>query len=151
MRGEQILEKQVGRLLTAGKAEFFQLPGQAAERINVTFLKFDNEWIRLVTTDEQTSVYPVIDDIDLIEKFTNEEFKYPLIPIGQLHPEFQKFIGMRLVDFKELISIKTEDFSFGVNLYLENNLNLIIRNHEYPADKTEYLFEQTKFIDLREK
>lgn len=151
MRGEQILKRQVGRLLTAGKAEFFQLPGQVAERINVTYLKFDSEWIRLVTTDEQTSVSSVIDDIDLIEYFTDEEFKYLLTSIEQLHPEFQKIIGKRLIDFKELISIKTRDFSFGVNLYLENNLNLIIRNHEYPVDKTEYLFEQTEFMDLREK
>jgi hypothetical protein len=151
MRGNQILEQQVGKLLIAGKAEFFQLPGQVPERINVTFLKFGNEWIRLVTTDEQTSVSSIVEDIDLIQYFGDEEFKYPLVPIEQLYPEFQKFIGMKLIDFKELISLKTEYLSFGVSLYFENKLNFIIRNHEYPIDKTEYLFEQTKFIGLRER
>ena len=41
--------------------------------------------------------------------------------------------------------------SFGLNLYFEDNLNLIIRNHDYPQDKNEILFENVEFDDLKEK
>ena len=34
--------------------------------------------------------------------------------------------------------------SYGMNLYFEDNLNLIIHNQTYPIDENEYIFE-TKY------
>ena len=70
-------------------------------------------------------------------------------PIGQIFPDFNKYINKGLVDFKELVFKKSESMSFGLNLYFEDDLNFII--HDNPADKNEYFFEKREFEDLIEK
>ncbi len=119
--------------------------------IIVTFLKFDNKWIRIISTDESTDIQLETDDIENIKFYGDEEFKYPIRPIGQIFPAFKKYINKGLIDFKELVLKKSEVMSFGVNLYFAEDLNFIIKNHDYPIGKNEYFFEKTKFGDLREK
>jgi hypothetical protein len=41
--------------------------------------------------------------------------------------------------------------SFGINLYFEDNLNLIIHNQEYRIDENQYIFENKIPTDLIEK
>lgn len=149
MKGREILERQLGKPLNAGKRQSLVLRKEVADPINVTFLKFGDEWIRIVTTDEQTNIC-LNENIDEVQFFEDDEFRYALTAIEQTYQEFNNLIGKRLLKFRELISVKAEHFSFGLNLYFEDDLNFIIRNHEYPIDRTEYLFEKVEFEDLKE-
>jgi hypothetical protein len=151
MRGQDNLEKHIGHVLTDGRVQSFHLNGEVVSVINVTFLKFGNEWLRIVCTDEQTNIGAGTDDLDNLKFYGDKEFYYPLTPIENIFPEFLKYKNKKLKGFKELVSIKTEFFSFGINLYFDNDLNFIIRNHDYPVDKNEYLFENTVPTELREK
>lgn len=149
MQGKEILERQIGKPLIEGKVKCITIHGNPPQPISVTFLLFGNDWIRIMTTDEQTAIRADSEDMNELE--VEQGFKFQSIPLDQIHSDFQKFIGKRLMTFKELVSLKTEHFSFGLNLYFEGDMNFIIRNHDYPVDKTEYLFKQTHFEDLREK
>jgi len=150
MRGLEILQGHVGHKLQDGLVQSFYLNSELVALINVTFLKFDNKWIRVVSTDEITTIKWETDDIENIKFYGDEEFKYPIQPIRQFFPDFNKYINKRLIDFKELVLKKSEFMSFGENLYFEDYSNFIIMNHDYPADKNEYFFEKTEFVDLRE-
>jgi hypothetical protein len=151
MRGPDILQGHVGHKLQAGLIQSFYLKSELVDLINVTFLKFNNKWIRVVSTDESTNIKWETDDIENVKFYGDEEFKYPIQPIGQIFPDFNKYINKRLIDFKELVFKKSEFMSFGVNLYFEDDLNFIIMNHDYPVDKNEYFFEKTEFVDLLER
>jgi len=149
MKGQELLESAIGKKLEDGKVQSFYLDNKLSDRINVTFLKFGN-WIRIVTTDEVTSLTSEFEDIEKLE-FGDQEFKYKIESIEQFFPEFKKYIGKSLINYKELVLKKSESLSFGVNLYFEDDLNLIIYNQDYPIDKTEYIFENIIPQDLKEK
>lgn len=151
MRGQEILKEHIGDKLQDGLVQSFYLNNKLVELLNVTFLKFSNRWISIVSTDEETSIKIVTDDIENIKFYGDEELKYPIQPIRQIFPDFNKYINKRLLDYKELVLKKSEFMSFGLNLYFEDNLNFIIRNHDYPVDTNEYLFEKIEFNDLKEK
>lgn len=151
MGGQEILQGYIGHRIQDGLVQSFYLNDEQVDLINVTFLRFDNKWIRVVSTDESTDIKWETDDIENIKFYGDNEFKYPIRPIGQIFPTFHKYIDKRLLDFKELVLKKSEFISFGVNLYFENDLNFIIKNHDYPIDKNEYFFEKMEFEDLREK
>ncbi|GAL87790.1 hypothetical protein MYP_5021 [Sporocytophaga myxococcoides] len=149
MEGEDLIKSAIGKKLKNGKVQSFYLDNKLSERINVTFLEFDN-WIRIVTTDEVTSLTTEASDLERLE-FGDEEFKYKIEAIEVYFPEFKKYIGKSLTSYKELVLRKSESLSFGLNLYFEDGFNLIIHNQDYPIDKTEYLFENTIPQDLKEK
>jgi hypothetical protein len=150
MRGQEILKRHVGHKLTDGLVMSFYNNNDLVNQINNSFLKFDSEWIRIVCTDEQTNIYNEVDDIYNFNLKTDDGFEFRVLPIGQLFPEFNMYFDKKLLGFKELVSNKWQDMSFGINLYFEDNLNFIIRNHDYPVDQNEYLFKDVKFTDLIE-
>ncbi len=150
MRGQEILKRHVGHRLTDGLVMSLYNNNDLVNQINNSFLKFDSEWIRIICTDEQTNIYNEVDDIYNFNLKTDDGFESRVLPIGQLFPEFNMYFDKKLLGFKELVSSKWQDMSFGVNLYFEDNLNFIIRNHDYPVDQSEYLFKNVKFTDLIE-
>jgi len=149
MRGQEILQGQIGQKLQGGLVQSFYLNNELVDLLNVTFLKFGDKWVRIVSTDEATDIKIETDDIENVKFYGDEEFKYSIKPIGQIFPDFNKYINKGLLDFKELVFKKSESMSFGLNLYFEDDLNFII--HDNPADKNEYFFEKREFEDLREK
>jgi hypothetical protein len=56
MQGKENIESQVGRILLDGQLKSLYENGKATDLINASFLKFDDEWVRIVCTDEQTMV-----------------------------------------------------------------------------------------------
>lgn len=151
MRGKDILNKAIGEKLLDGHVQSFLLKGELVDQINVTFLNFGNGWLRVVITDEMTNVTLEEDDIDKIEFYGDDEFKYPVEPIEKHYPEFSRYIGKKLLNFKELVLKKAESMSFGMNLYFEDNQNWVIHNKDYPEDRNEYYFENKIPEDLKEK
>lgn len=151
MQGKEILNKAIGEKLVDGRVQSFHLKGKLVEQINVTYLNFGNGWLRVVSTDEMTNVSIEEDNIDKIKFYGDEEFKYPIEPIEKHFPEFHRYVGKKLVNFKEIVLNKAESKSFGINLYFENNLNWVIYNHDYPFDKNVYLFENKIPEEVGEK
>ena len=151
MRGKEILNKAIGEELIDGRIQSFLLKGDLVDQINVTFLNFGNGWLRVVSTDEMTDVTLEEDDIEKIEFYGDDEFKYPVEPIEKHYPEFSRYIGKKLLNFKELVLKKEESLCFGVNLYFEDNQNWVIHNKDYPEDRNEFYFENKIPEDLKEK
>ncbi|GEO23492.1 hypothetical protein [Cyclobacterium qasimii] len=151
MKGEDHLKKVIGRTLEDGRLQSFYLKGELVDRINVTFLKIGDCWLRVVSTDEMTNVKIEEDAIDEIEFYGDNEFKYPIELIDKHFPEFKKYIGKKLLDFKELVLKEAESMSFGINLYFEDNLNWVIHNQDYPIDRNVYYFNNKIPEDLKEK
>ena len=141
MRGKEILNKAIGEKLIDGRVQSFLLKGELVDQINVTFMNFGNGWLRVVSTDEMTNITLAEDDIDKIEFYGDDEFKYPIEPIVKHYPEFNKYVGKKLLNYKELVLKKAESMSFGLNLYFEDNQNWMIHNKDYLEDRNEYRFE----------
>jgi hypothetical protein len=150
MKGEELIKLAIGKKLKSGRVQSFFLKGELVDRIIVTFLKFD-DWIRIVSTDEMTNLSLEDEAIDEVGYYGGDEFKYPVEPIEIHFPEFKKYIGKKLLAYKELISKKDKGLSFGLNLYFENDLNFVIHNQDYPIDMNEYFFENYIPEDLIEK
>jgi hypothetical protein len=151
MRGQEILKGLVGRNLTDGQVKSLYINGEPLNLINVSFLKFDKDWIRIVCTDEQTDIQFENEDLNKFDLKTEDGAEFSVTPIGQLFPDFNKYLNKRLLGFKELVLNKSEFMSFGLSLKFEGGLIFTIRNYNYPVDKNEYLFEKVDFDDLREK
>ena len=151
MRGKEILDKAIGKKLLDGRVQSFVLKGNLVDQINVTFLNFGNEWLRIVCTDEITDIKIANDDISNINFFGDDEFKYPIEPISRYFPEFSRYIGKKLLNYKELVRKEAKSLSFGLNFYFENSKNWVIYNEEYPDEKNEYIFENKIPEGLLEK
>tara|TARA_B100000780_G_scaffold277674_1_gene248965 strand:+ start:300 stop:755 length:456 start_codon:yes stop_codon:yes gene_type:complete len=151
MKGEEHLKKVIGERLEDGRLQSFYLNGELVDRINVTFLKFGDSWLRLVLTDALTNIKIEEEAIDEIEFYGDDEFKYPIESIDKYFPEFKFYIGKKLLDFKELVLIENESISFGLNFYFENTKNWIIRNQDFPLDRNDYYFKNEIPEDLKEK
>lgn len=151
MRGQEILQRHIGHKLTGGLVQSFYINNELMSIINVTFLKFDNEWARIVTTDEMTNIRTQDSNIENIEFYGDEEFKYPIRQIGLIFPDFNKFLDKKLLGFKELVLKDNETMSFGLKLNFADNLNFIIKNRNYPDDENEYFFNHEDFEDIKEK
>tara|TARA_R110001606_G_scaffold17352_2_gene67636 strand:+ start:114 stop:566 length:453 start_codon:yes stop_codon:yes gene_type:complete len=150
MNGKEILDSVIGKTLENGGIQSFILNGELVEKINVSYLKFE-EWISIVSNDELTTIQIIENYFELKNSYKYKEFNYPLKQTSFYFPEFEKYIGKKVIKWKELVWIKNIDFSFGVNLYFENNLNLIIHNNQIPEAKNEYIFENKLPADLIEK
>jgi len=152
MRGKEILNSIIGKRLKKGKIQSFFLERELVSKINVTFLEFDN-WVSIVSTDEITTVRNEGKSIEIIKTFTSNdvEFSYPIQLTEILFPEFEKYIGKKVIEWKELVWKKDNELSFGINLYFENSLNLIIHNETIKDDNNEYIFENKLPKDLIEK
>jgi hypothetical protein len=141
MTGQEILQRHIGHELTGGLVQSFYLNKELSDLINVTFLKFDDEWVHIVTTDEQTTIQTHNNSIESTEFLVDdEEFKYVISQIKNVFPDFTKYLDKKLLGFKELVLKDNETMSFGLNLYFEDGLNFIIKNNDYPEDKNEYFF-----------
>lgn len=151
MRGQEILKGLVGRSLTDGQVKSLSINGEAVNLINVSFLKFDKDWIRIVCTDEQTDIQFEDENLSAFNLKTENGVEFSVNPIGQFFPDFNKYLGKRLLGFKELVLKESEFMSFGLSLEFEGDLIFTIRNHDYPVDRNEYLFGKVHFDDLREK
>ncbi|WP_422356185.1 hypothetical protein [Roseivirga pacifica] len=149
MRNPEIIEKAVGQVLQNGRLQSVVLDGKLVDKINVTFLQFDN-WIRVVTTDEMTNLSEE-KSVEVRPVDENEDFNLTIELVENHFPEFKKFIGKKLIDFKEIVQSEAEAMSFGLNLYFEDDLNFIIYNHDYPVDKNEYFFENSVPAGMKEK
>jgi hypothetical protein len=150
MKGEELLKSAIGKKLESGKVQSFCLKNRLVDQINVTFLKFD-QWIKIVSSEEITELKLEENSIEQIEFYGDDEFKYPINPIEIEFPEFRKYIGKVLLDYKELVWENNESLSFGVNLYFEEELNFLIYNNSYQDDRNEYNFENRVPEDLKEK
>ncbi len=150
MKGLELLNNQIGRTLIDGRIQSFELNGDMVDLINVTFLKFDN-WIKIVSKDEQTNITMEDNEFENIAKYGDDKFSYPISKIEKNFPEFKKYIGKRLIGIKELVFAKNSNFSFGINLYFDDDLNFIIHNQDYPIDKNEFIFENKVPNDLIER
>ncbi|MEN8123037.1 MAG: hypothetical protein ABFS35_22050 [Bacteroidota bacterium] len=150
MEGEEILNSIIDKTLEDGRIQSFILNGELVDRINVTFLKF-NKWINIVSTDEITTVRIEESSFENIKSYGDKKFYYPIEQTKIYFPEFEKYIGKKLFKWKELVWTKDKKLSFGINLYFENNLNLIIHNQDYPIDKNQYIFKNSIPKDLIEK
>jgi len=51
MNGKEILDSMIDKRLKKGRIQSFFLNGELVDRINVSYLEFDN-WISVVSTDE---------------------------------------------------------------------------------------------------
>lgn len=150
MRGSEILKSVIGKPLVNGKIQSFILDGELVDRINVTFLKFD-EWIRIVSTDDMTWVALENNFFEDVNSYGDNKFYYPIDQIENHFSEFSKYKGKKLINWKELVWYKDEELSYGVNLYFENNLNLIIHNQVDPIDENQFIFQNQLPKDLIEK
>jgi hypothetical protein len=150
MKGKEIIDSCIGKSLNTGKVQSFILNGELIDKINVTFLKFD-KWIKIVSTDEITTVENEVNTFDKIKSYGDDEFYYPIEEIEIDFSDFKKYKGKQLLKWKELVWKNDSDMSYGINLYFENDLNLIIHNETRPDDKNEYIFENKLPKDLIEK
>ncbi|MFL1895565.1 hypothetical protein ACJRPK_07670 [Aquimarina sp. 2-A2] len=150
MKGKKIIDSCIGKSLNTGKIQSFVLNGELIDKINVTFLKFDN-WIKIVSTDEITTVENEDNSFDKINSYGDDEFYYPIEKIEIEFSDFKKYKGKRLLKWKELVWKNDSNMSYGINLYFENDLNLIIHNETIPDDKNKYIFENNLPKDLEEK
>jgi hypothetical protein len=151
MTGQEILQRHIGHKLTGGLVQSFYLNKELIDTINVTFLKFDDQWTHIVTNDEQTTIRTQDTSIESTEFFGDEEFKYSIRQIENVFPDFTKYMDKRLLGFKELVLKDNETISFGLNFYFEDGLNFIIKNNNFPDDKSVYFFNNVNFDDLKEK
>ncbi len=149
MTGSELLDEQIGKYLVEGRVQSFYLNGELVVRIIATFLKF-NQWLRIASTDEHTKVSVDEQGIENVLS-VGEEFCYPLQPIEEHFPEFVKYKNRRLIGYKELVSKDNEYSSFGVNLYFEGELNLILHNQNYPIDQNQYVFTNQIPKGLKER
>ncbi len=150
MKGKEILNSCKNKVLGSGKLQSFVLHGELVEKINVTFLKFD-KWVKIVSSDEITTVAYVNNDFDEVNFDGNDPFHYPIDSIDNLFPDFKKYKGKQLLKWKELVWKNNAAMSYGINLYFKDNLNLIIHNKTMPDNKIEYIFQNTIPEDLIEK
>ncbi|MFD1553168.1 hypothetical protein DNU06_17350 [Putridiphycobacter roseus] len=150
MKGEEIIGSCIGKPLYGGKIQSFVLNGELIDKINVTFLKFD-KWIRIVSTDEITTVEHEDNSFDKINSYGDDEFFYPIEKIEIDFSDFKKYKGKELLKWKELVWKNDNKMSFGINLYFENDLNLIIHNETIPDNNNKYIFENNLPKDLIEK
>jgi hypothetical protein len=150
MNDTTVLEDLIGRVLCDGLIQSFELRGSLISQINVSFLKFNN-WIRIVTSEGETTVSMEMRQIQSISELGDDEFKYPLTKLEDKFPEFKKYLGKRLIGFKELVFENNPALSFGLNLYFENDLNLIIFNTDYSTDDNEFIFFNRIPDHLKEK
>ncbi|MGV6861410.1 MAG: hypothetical protein ACWA41_06545 [Putridiphycobacter sp.] len=124
---------------------------EIADLINVTFIKCDGTWIRIVTTDEMTKL-SFEEDHSFKQNITPQQgYHLKSNSADNYFPEINKIIGKRIINAKELVSCDHPQFSFGLILYFEDNQSWIIRNLDYPLDKNEYLFNQKTPTGLRVK
>ena len=148
MIGEEILDQQIGKPLKDGKFECMQMDDQSPEAINVTYLQFFDQWLRIVTTDGQTKIV-FGEPKEVLTTFKGSTFRYFQSALD-VFPGFRLHTEKRLMKFVELLSSKTGQ-SFGIKLYFEGGGNIVIRNHDYPIDKTEYIFDNSQLDGLAEK
>ena len=150
MKGETLLNSLVGKSLLKGKVQSFVLNGEMIDLINVTFLYFDT-WIKIVSTDEITSVIKETNSFNEITHYGDKNFYYPINSLELHFPKIKNYYGKKLLKWKELVYNKAQNMSYGINLYFEDNRNLIIHNQAYPIDKNQYIFSNTIPNDLIEK
>ena len=146
----KLLEDNIGSVLQDGLVQSFELEGSIVDEINATFLKF-NTWIKIVSSEGETTVSNEMSNIKNITEIGDDTFRYRISQIQDKFPEFKKYIGRKLIGIKEFISRKNSDLSFGLNLFFEDDLNLIIHNVSYSEDRTEYIFQNKIPLDLEEK
>lgn len=150
MKGKEIIDSCIGKSLDTGKVQSFILNGELIDKINVTFLKFD-KWIKIVSTDEITTVENEVDTFDKIKSYGDDEFYYPIEKIEIEFSEFEKYKGYKLLKWKELVWKNDSEMSYGINLYFENDLNFIIHNEKVLYEKNQYIFQNNLPKNLIEK
>ena len=115
--GLNIIKDKIGLKLTDGLIQSFIYNKQITDKINVTYLKFDN-WVHITTTDE-TAVLAIGEEHPTqIESWTEEDGNtadYPLTPIIEEYPDFSKFIGRTLTSVTELKS-RSNSLTCGIKL-----------------------------------
>jgi hypothetical protein len=102
-----------------------------------------------VTSEDETTVESISTHEAEVRR-GDEQFSYPIAPITEYFPLFGKHVGKRLTRWMELVDHDNDELSRGVSLYFEDNSHSTIRDHSYPLDINEYLFDQRIPNDLKE-
>jgi hypothetical protein len=151
-----VLRTCLGQVLRGGQVMLLYDGNELLSGPQHTYLQFD-EWIDLVTADEQTMVYAGgAPPEQPWEGPAGPHFRFP--PLADFCPAFQPLFGRRLLTIAELVqrlspeqlAVYPEDLrphfaelSYGVRLGFEHARSLIIWN---PGgvdgqDQTRYLFD----------
>ncbi len=134
----EIIKSLFGKRLTDGKIQSFHLNGKLANKINCTFLQFEDKWLRIVVDDEIATLH-IVNQAPK-KNGCKADFYYPITNIINCYPEFQKYLGKKLIECKELIE-ENHDYSYcyGVLLKFEENEDFIIFDH-ISIDQQEFIF-----------
>lgn len=152
MTVQEILQRHIGNKLKGGLVQSFYLNNELSDLINVTFIKLDEQWIRIALTDERITIHNQDISIEKVDFYGDEIFNYPIRPIDDVFPDFTKYIGKQLLGYKELFLKESENEYFGINFYFEDNLNFVIVNQfSENEEKNKYLFSLTDLTKLKEK
>lgn len=88
---------------------------------------------------------------DKITHYGDNFFYYPINPLEFHFPDIKNYYGKKLINWKELVFRNNENWSYGINLYFEDDLNFTIHNQAYPIDANQYIFSNSLPINLIEK
>ena len=150
MKNREIIENLIGAELTEGTIESYYYKNELINLVLKTYLKFENKWIEIVSTDEMTFIRLSDENIANYREYGNEEFKYTCNPFSQIYPEFNNYVGKKLLNIKEIVKREDESLSFGITLNFSENLFLTIFNHDYPKDENEILFARLNNTEYKE-
>ena len=151
MKGKEILKRHIGHKLTGGLVQSFYLNNDLKDKINVTFLKFDDEWTHITTCEAETIIRTQDASIETTESFGDKEFNYPIRQIKNIAPDFSNCLRKTLMGFKELILKDNETVSCGLKFYFADDINFVIKNDNSQDGKSEYYFNSVNFDDIKEK
>ena len=148
--GIDILQKQIGKTLLEGRFQSFLFNKEVQSKINVTYLKFD-KWLHIITSDETAILEIKTNEIEPIHSWKDENqetFEFPITNIEAEFPKFKNLIGKKLVNYSELVPLRTNDITIGIKFFFENGLTFT--QYSDIEDKQLYSFETEIPSHLRE-
>ena len=147
-KGKEILMSQIGQKLQDGIIQSFVLNGEIKDDVNVLYLKF-NTWIRIVA-DDGTAISKVTDGPKATEPWIEkgDKIAYPLTRIEEKFAQFRNYIGLTLMNCKELI-VTENNISCGVKFIFENNN--VFSVYSDTQDVSFILFDDTLPENITEK
>ena len=140
--GEEIIQNCVGQILRDGMFDSYVFNGSLSNKINLTFLQFDN-WISLDTSDwvaihktKENEMQEILSWVDS----DNNTIEFPRKLIESDYPNFRQFIGKKFLSFKELMLAPIGD-SCGLLLEFSESKFLVIYSDS--DEVTHYFFDKT--------
>lgn len=151
-RGNEILKQRIGHQLKDGLIQLYYYNGILTDQVNLVYLKFD-KWLRICTSDETVILEVDSTEPEQIKSYTDNEnstIEYPLVKLEKEFPEFKKYYGQKLIDFKELTMTKFEDnITTGLKFNFEGGLTFTLWTNI--EDETFLIFDDQLPTELKEK